>query len=849
MSLRRPIVCAALALVLLALSRIVPDAEGLERYNRKDRQRIEQLEAEYRDWLAAVELLITKTELEAFLELDKNYQRDAFIEQFWRQRDPYPSTARNEFRSRWERRLEQALLEFGSMEDERATIYMINGDPAGRLTSNCTAVWPLEIWFYRAMQPNGPGFDMLLLFYQRFGDAEYRLWDPAEGLSTLSKFISPMADPGRVFQEIDSSCADSDEILGAINFLLRQGTMEFNSRMLQLKQPRNELDSTEWVATFNAFSTDVPEGTASFPAELDLTFPGRFQTRTVVQAALLVDPAAIGTSDLGGVPTYNFVLTGEVLQDESLFDNFHYQFNLRQDSLRSEKLPLVFERKLRPGTYQVILKLEDLNSDKVYRELREVEVPYVEERAPTRPTDPETARMLAEANAALDSGDNTLQIVPPTGNLLAGLVRFNTLVTGPDIAEVEFSFDGRPLFRKRTPPYSVELDLGSLPRRRLLTAVAFDSTGNEVARDELVVNSGKHRFEVRLLEPRQGADYSGSLRAVAEVEVPEERRVEKVEFYLNEDLVATLFQPPWEQPILLPPDEEVAYVRAVAYQPDGNSTEDLVFVNAPDYLEEVDVQFVELYIAVTDKQKRPVDGLTEADFRVLEDGVPQTPMRFDRVSNLPIHAGVVVDVSASMEPNMEMAKQAALGFFEEAIGPKDRATLITFNDHPTLSVKLTNEIEDLASGLAGLKAERGTALYDAVVFSLYYFNGVKGQRALVILSDGKDESSRFTFDDTLEYARRAGVAIYAIGLEYKKTDRIDRKRLERLAAETGGQSFFIDSADELEAIYQTIQHELRSRYYLAYQSTNTSDTETFRTIEVEVVPDGLDAKTMSGYYP
>jgi Ca-activated chloride channel family protein len=290
-------------------------------------------------------------------------------------------------------------------------------------------------------------------------------------------------------------------------------------------------------------------------------------------------------------------------------------------------------------------------------------------------------------------------------------------------------------------------------------------------------------------------------------------------------------------------------VRAVAYQPDGNFIEDTVFVNAPDYMENLDVQFVELYIAVLDKENRPVLGLHKNDFTIFEDGTLQEPRRFDRVSNLPIHAAILLDVSASMEERLETAQRAALAFFEEAVTPKDRAALMTFNDHPNLAVKFTNELPNLAGGLAGLKAERGTALYDSVVFSLYYFNGIKGQRALIILSDGKDEHSRFTYEDTLEYARRAGVAIYAIGLGLNRKHGDAKKKLNRLAEETGGRGFFIEGPDQLATIYESIQQELRSRYYLAYQSTNTAEDEEFRTIEVEISGSGLEAKTLRGYYP
>jgi Ca-activated chloride channel family protein len=132
-----------------------------------------------------------------------------------------------------------------------------------------------------------------------------------------------------------------------------------------------------------------------------------------------------------------------------------------------------------------------------------------------------------------------------------------------------------------------------------------------------------------------------------------------------------------------------------------------------------------------------------------------------------------------------------------------------------------------------------------MIFTLFYFNGVKGQRAILLLTDGRDENSRFSFEDALEYARRAGVTIYTIGLG----DDIEKRKLTKLSEETGGRAFFIKSAAELHAIYATIQEDLRSQYLVAYQSTNTSPETNFRTVEVKVDRPGTEIKTMHGYYP
>jgi VWFA-related protein len=291
----------------------------------------------------------------------------------------------------------------------------------------------------------------------------------------------------------------------------------------------------------------------------------------------------------------------------------------------------------------------------------------------------------------------------------------------------------------------------------------------------------------------------------------------------------------------------VTYVRAVAFLPDGSSAEDRGFVNAPDLFEEVDVQFVELYTTAVDERGRPVEGLAQGDFRVAEDGVAQSVTRFERVRDLPIHAGILLDNSGSMRGSLDAVRRAALSFLQQAITPRDRAAIITFNRFPNLAVKLTNNHQALGGGLAGLTAEGETALYDSLIFSLYYFAGIRGQRAILVLSDGQDEASRFTFEETLEYARRAGVTIYTIGLGIPSGDA--RGKLARLADETGGRSFFLSDLAGLEGIYRSIQEELRSQYLIAYQSSNTSGEDGFRTVELAVGRPGVKVKTITGYYP
>jgi Ca-activated chloride channel homolog len=804
---------------------------------------IAKLAPKYRAWLELVEFLITKDEKKAFLELEQDYQRDAFIERFWEVRDR--GGAPGEFRRRYQARIEEAITRFGRLSDERARIFLLNGPPAGLVAERCNVLlWPIEAWFYRGSERLAG--DFVIVFYQVWGAGPFRIWEPAVGLAELFQD----SRSNHSLAEVAGGCRNGDAIAGAIAWVSRQGMMGYSSLEAKIQTvPKGP--GGEWITSFHSYSTDIPVGAPTLPARLEVSYPGHYGDRTMIEALVNVPVAEAMQLRLADRRSYNLLVTGEVLEAGKLFENFRYKFEFPGGEAAAggpagADLPLVVQRPLRPGEYTLILKVEDLNSRKVCRLKQELQVPRVDQAAPAPPpADPYSAQLLAEANNAIGTGENTLKLIAPRGELQTGMMRFDTLVTGHDVSRVTFSLDGKAILTKVKTPYSVELDLGHLPRSRTLLATAYDRAGNQVASDELVINAPAHRFRVRLTEPQRGHRYENSLLARAETDVPEGESIDHVEFYLNERLVATIYQPPWTQPIVLS-REALAYVRAVAYTPDGNSTEDLVFVNAPDNnVEQMNVQFVELYASVLDRRGRPVLGLAQKDFAVTEDGVRQTITRFERVDDLPIHAAVVLDTSASMDKSLVQARDAALGFLRDAIRPKDRAAIITFNDHPNIGVKFANDLDTLAGGLAGLKAERGTSLWDTIIFTEFYFNGVKGQRAMLLLTDGRDESSRFTFEDALEDARRAGVTIYTIGLG----DDIDKRKLTKLSEETGGRAFFIKSAAELPAIYSTIQEDLRSQYLVAYQSTNTSPDTNFRTVDLKVDKSGVEVKTLHGYYP
>jgi len=810
----------------------------------QDPSRQDHLPPELREWLRRVEVLITEEELDYFLTIEENFRRDAFIEAFWKVRDPIPKSSRNELRERWEERVVLALQEWESLRDGRAIMHLLNGPPGRFVLPNGRAVdrcWDkereIELWFYGGSDRVKETF-AVILYKPRFPiDSPYRIWGPDDRLDTRDRTRLPVTNPTLFCDE---------HTWGWARRMIDYDPIHYRNLVAEITSMPDH-DSLEWVATFAARSTNLPEGSRTVPANVVFDFPGRNQSRAAVRGVVTV-AAPSGPEPKSPSTSYQYLLSGEIVRNDSLLDSFRYRFEV-PSATDSEKIPLVFQRFIRPGPARILLKVENLTEQTFSRLDLALVIPSVEDLESFRTSpDSELFRRLEEAGDAVRDGQTMIRIVPPDADeIQVGPLRVNTVSSG-DFHKVTFLLDGRPLLTKRRPPFSVEVNLGGTAASHRLLAVAFDAKGDEMARDEIIINQGGQRFRVRLIEPRRGREYRSSLSAVVQVEVPDGRELERVEVFLDEQRLATLYQAPFVQPILLA-REGMAYVRAVGYLRDGSSAEDLVFVNAPDYFEEVDVQMVELYATVVRGNGDAILDLERDDFAVFEDGVRQEIRRFEYVKDLPIHASLLIDTSASMEGSLSTVTEAALGFARQAVRPRDRLNLLAFNTRPRLAMRFSNDLDRVASSLESMRAEGGTAIYDALVYALHYFDGVKGPKALILLSDGKDESSRFDLDGAIAVAHRTGVTVYVIGLKDFSRDRPSRKLLRRISHETGGRSFFIEDLTELTAIYQAIQNDLRSQYLLVYQSASTKDSTELRQLEVRVGEKGAEVRTLSGYYP
>jgi VWFA-related protein len=367
--------------------------------------------------------------------------------------------------------------------------------------------------------------------------------------------------------------------------------------------------------------------------------------------------------------------------------------------------------------------------------------------------------------------------------------------------------------------------------------------------DEIDLNTGNDPFRVRIVSPRVAIKVHGRTRVEMAVNVPDGKKLDHVELFLNDTRLAELYSPPYVQTIDIPQKEGVGYIRAVAKLKDDPQppVEDLVMINTPQFMEEVNVHLVELPTTVI-RNGHPVNDLPQTAFKVLDEGKPVSVTKFEHVTNLPLSIGLAIDTSGSMQPRMAEAQKAGSQFFTKVMRQGDKAFLVSFDSQPQLIQRWSTRLSDVNAGLAKLRAEEATALYDAIVYSLYNFVGVKGQKALVLITDGKDTASKFSFEQAVEYARRAAVPIYAVGIGIRSTEVDTRFKLGRFCSETGGNIYYIESAADLGRIYTDIQNELRAQYILGfYPPTGVKPGSKWHEVSVQV-GEGR-AKTIRGYYP
>lgn len=272
----------------------------------------------------------------------------------------------------------------------------------------------------------------------------------------------------------------------------------------------------------------------------------------------------------------------------------------------------------------------------------------------------------------------------------------------------------------------------------------------------------------------------------------------------------------------------------------------------------LDVDLALVNVTVTDPYNRLVTGLDPDNFRVYEDNIEQEVVTFSS-EDVPISIGVIFDYSGSMSNKIGKAREAALQFFKTA-NPQDEFFLVSFNERAELTSAFTNSVEDLQSRMM-LTAPKGrTALLDAIYLGLSQMRGAKnGKRALLILSDGGDNHSRYNESDIKRLVKEADTQLYAIGifdpLGYRNRTPEELNGpslLSEVTEMTGGRVFAVENLNDLPDIASKIGMELRNQYVLGYRPSNKAHDARWRKIKIKLrAPKGLpplNVYSKTGYY-
>ena len=282
----------------------------------------------------------------------------------------------------------------------------------------------------------------------------------------------------------------------------------------------------------------------------------------------------------------------------------------------------------------------------------------------------------------------------------------------------------------------------------------------------------------------------------------------------------------------------------------------------------VKVNLVNVSFSVRDSRGALVENLTKDDFEVLEDAVSQKIAFFSRSSDVPLTLGLIVDASGSQEHFSKQHKHDLEVFLQDLLGPKDRVFMVCFGNHLRLVSDFTQSSAQILDGLnrfehgdvhfpeLGPKESRdlGTAFYDSIFYSVTEkLAKENGRRALLIFSDGEDNSSSHDMMTAIETAQSANVMLFSIRYTEKAHGKLTARNkygisvMERIAKETGGAVFDAEVVDP-HTYFRQIGEELRSSYDLAYYPSNPIKDDSFRKIVIRPKQDGLKVRSKTGYF-
>ncbi len=598
----------------------------------------------------------------------------------------------------------------------------------------------------------------------------------------------------------------------------------------------------------------------NFKVETSAAYLGALGEKTVVRIRLTsseIAAALVGK----GIHQYSMTLKGKIRGvSNATTEELSYPLSGRLQE--GEPLSYSFLRSLSPGSYEVEIDLGDAARNyaslKFPIDVPEVGQPFRPEMAPndgsTLPsaegvilTAPERAPTSVEPGL-LAAAVPRIKILPPDREAPVGLMRLSATVE-PPVSRVEFYLDDKLVLSRTRPPFTVEIDLGKIPRRQTVRAVGYDSMGNLIDEDAWAVNEGDAKVAVRILPiPAQGA--SGGVTVRVAVQSINGGVAKTLDLFVDDKKFQTFTAPPYVAIIPAAQYSRASYLRATALTPEGQEANDIHFLRGQGTaMENVKVDVVQLHVSALDREGHFVKGLAEPDFSVSEDGRPEKLLSFEIAQNLPLNVGLVIDGSGSMRKAMDFVHDAGSELFRDMIHEKDRGFVIEFNEVPSLVAPPSSDVPQLVKAVVNTTASGATALFDSVVLGLYQFRATTGRKALVVISDGGDNHSWVDYPTMLRYLRSIGVPIYVIGVDISIAEFSVRSKLKEMASDTGGETFFTTDAKKIPEIVRQIETELRSQYILSYRTDSTKGDGEFRSIAVACKKPDVHLRTMRGYVP
>jgi len=593
----------------------------------------------------------------------------------------------------------------------------------------------------------------------------------------------------------------------------------------------------------------------NFPLYITVEYLGMAGVKTVVRVRLRAPELSMAAAKRG-LKSFSGELQGSFLKGGNIVQAFKYPVSGSVDEHTT--FTYAFLRSVEPGDYELRLVLSAPGGKQVGEAKTEVSVPevgnpFTADLAPGESSTLPAAEAIVIADEAGTSptapgGGSKLKILPPDREAPIGILRLEASVD-PPISKVEFYLEDKLILARSRPPYTVEIDLGEVPRKQTIRVIGYDASGKLIDEDAWAINQGSARLAVKILPHPDPA--AGKVRIKVAVQSIAGGVAKQVELYLNDKkLKAWANDGPYEVTIPMAEYSRGDYLRATAIGDDGKEANDLRMLKGPNTtMESVRVDVVQLHISAVDKSNHFVTGLAQNDFKIQEDGKPQEVTGFEIAEKLPLTIGLVVDGSGSMEKAMPFVHEASAELFRGLIREKDKGFVIEFREQPRLIQSLTGGSAELQRAAREPSARGATALFDSVVLGLYQFRALQGRKALIVVTDGADNHSHVDYETLLRYARTAGAPIYFIAVNISVIDFGIRGQVNEIARESGGEVFHTSSPDKVREIVKRIEEELRSQYILAFRTNSQKPDGEYRAVTVAVDKPGVTARTIKGYIP